>query len=826
MSDRRVLEAQVWVNKTYKQKINDVRQFPPILEDGITGWKTIHALTRALQWELGIMELSDNFGDTTMAYLESAGGIGEFNGGDMVQLVQCAFYCKGYATGGMDGNWGDETTDAATQMCHDAGITLGQQVSTLTPKMLKGLFSMDAYTLLPTGTEAIRSVQRWLNSWHTGFLNYYVVPADGIFSRSVQRALYIAIQFEMKLSPTQATGSFGPATRKYLQQHPIGLGQMGPLVQIFTGAMVCQRVRLPSSTGGADEDFTGFSATFGSDASRALVSFQSFSELPQTGVGDFATWCQLLISTGDPDRPATAFDCSTALNSSTAASMRAAGYEYVGRYLANKPGSSFNKMIQPGELQAIFAAGLRVFPIFQYYGGAASEFNFNTGRRDGFAAHLAATNHGFPTSTVLYFAVDFDATQAEINSNIVPYFRGVKGALSRRGDEYMMGVYGSRNVCSDISNRVGARWSFVSGMSSGFSGNMGFALPANWSFNQIQTIRVGSLEIDKDVHKRGSDIGVASVKSNNMKAASVDEFITYIRRVYEVAIAYRNTSPIGSQMDPNQMVLTFLRHSKYTNIEWTVLLGIPEEFSFILYANERIPDNMKVRIVHDPTSGVVDFHVNHFAAACAGVTLKGELLAADGTPPPTGIADFAGWGGDWIQHYALWQDAMSLEPIRWYSGLEFCRARLAKTAEEMTAGKFDSTFKLRDLVEDVIGFNIGINLRAKLPAPVVTVNIVDEIVYAFQGAGRLTRYQNFYAKRFNNSPAAVRAAAMDMLGAVGHIPTGVDDAKLTLFKTGLIMQQSENPVMPWNMSSDRLLLFCDGFVELLTAKVEAEKILI
>ncbi|KAH7142913.1 hypothetical protein B0J13DRAFT_623498 [Dactylonectria estremocensis] len=255
-------------NKTYKKKINDARQFPPILEDGITGWNTIHALTRALQWELGIEKLSDNFGDTTMAYLESAGGIDDMNGGDIVQIVQCAFYCKGYSTGGIDGDWGDETTEAATQMCFDAGINSGQTIKSLTPKMLKGLFSMDAYTLLPTGTEAVRSVQRWLNGRYLDFLNYYVVPADGIFSHSVQRALYIAIQFEMKLSPAAGTGSFGPATPKFLQQNPIGTGQRGPLVQIFTGAMVCQKVRLTSSGGGADEDFTGFSETFRSDTGQ------------------------------------------------------------------------------------------------------------------------------------------------------------------------------------------------------------------------------------------------------------------------------------------------------------------------------------------------------------------------------------------------------------------------------------------------------------------------------------------------------------------------------------------------------------------------------
>ena len=55
----------------------------------------------------------------------------------------------------------------------------------------------------------------------------------------------------------------------------------------------------------------------------------------------------------------------------------------------------------------------------------------------------------------------------------------------------------------------------VSGMSYGFSGNMGFALPENWSYNQVQTLDVGSgagyIDIDKDVHCSGTDAGVSSV---------------------------------------------------------------------------------------------------------------------------------------------------------------------------------------------------------------------------------------------------------------------------------------------------------------------------
>jgi hypothetical protein len=52
-------------------------------------------------------------------------------------------------------------------------------------------------------------------------------------------------------------------------------------------------------------------------------------------------------------------------------------------------------------------------------------------------------------------------------------------------------------------------------MSTGYSGNMGYALPENWSFHQIQTLTIGSdcgrIEIDKNIHNPERDPGVSAV---------------------------------------------------------------------------------------------------------------------------------------------------------------------------------------------------------------------------------------------------------------------------------------------------------------------------
>lgn len=67
---------------------------------------------------------------------------------------------------------------------------------------------------------------------------------------------------------------------------------------------------------------------------------------------------------------------------------------------------------------------------------------------------------------------------------------------------YRVGIYGTRNACSRVSNLGYACSSFVGDMSTGFSGNLGFSMPDNWAFDQFKTTTIGSgegqLEIDKD----------------------------------------------------------------------------------------------------------------------------------------------------------------------------------------------------------------------------------------------------------------------------------------------------------------------------------------
>ena len=58
-------------------------------------------------------------------------------------------------------------------------------------------------------------------------------------------------------------------------------------------------------------------------------------KLPVTGNGDFPTWASLLVSYGDQSRPGTACDGVTMITPPRAQALKAAGYQYIGRYLFN-----------------------------------------------------------------------------------------------------------------------------------------------------------------------------------------------------------------------------------------------------------------------------------------------------------------------------------------------------------------------------------------------------------------------------------------------------------------------------------------------------------
>ena len=114
----------------------------------------------------------------------------------------------------------------------------------------------------------------------------------------------------------------------------------------------------------------------------------------------------------------------------------------------------------------------------------------------------------------------FDPTQDQIDTYVVPYFQAIKENIG----EYCVGVYGTRNVCWNLINI--AKASFVSDMSTGYSGNKGFKMPRNWNFDQFSEIKgIGTTkwDLDKTAYS-GLYPPVTSLNSGTLNLSSTFSF--------------------------------------------------------------------------------------------------------------------------------------------------------------------------------------------------------------------------------------------------------------------------------------------------------------
>jgi peptidoglycan hydrolase-like protein with peptidoglycan-binding domain len=555
MPDIWVLYAQDWVNKTYGAHIGMTVEV-----DGIARWEVMYALTRALQLELGITALTNSFGPTTLSTLTTKYPVvnastvpdANFRG-----IIQAAMYCKGYAAGSIgDGAWGTSMQCELRRLKTEMGVAGASPDDSLTPKMVKALLTMESYVLVDGGTAETQAAQRWMNGRYLTRSDYFMIPCDGRSSRDVAKALILGVQYELGLADGAATGSFGPATREGLRSRTLSVGSTGPFVSLFTAAMNVNRHSV------------AFTSTFTAAHAAEIQAFQSFVKLPVTGQGDYQTWASLLISYGDQDRRGEVCDGVTKITAARAATLKAEGVKYVGRYLTTlNPATLPEKKIQPGELSTIAAEGLRCFPIYQTSGRAVGDFNYSAGRAAGYAAMNAAVDHGFRSGTRIFFAVDFDAQDGEVTAAILPYFKGIHDAVADTGNQFEIGIYGARNVCSRVAAAGHSTASFVADMSSAYSGNLGYPLPADWAYDQIvtRTIGSGTGQINVDINiASGRDIGQNAF--NPPRAAGPD-----------TALATSLHAALGSEINQYMESIGFPENGgtrTYTHqdcLNWTVI---------------------------------------------------------------------------------------------------------------------------------------------------------------------------------------------------------------------------------------------------------------
>ncbi|SHH55330.1 S-layer homology domain-containing protein [Sporobacter termitidis DSM 10068] len=137
-------------------------------------------------------------------------------------------------------------------------------------------------------------------------------------------------------------------------------------------------------------------------------------------------------------------DCSTVLTKTDAAALYALGYRFVCRYLVPE---KYRKHLSAEEAKILTDAGFKLLSVFETTadrakGGAAS------GAEDGALALQAAKKINMPTSGIIFFAVDFDALQKDMNT-VEAYLR----AAAQQTEGYKIGVYGGYAVVEAMAAR-------------------------------------------------------------------------------------------------------------------------------------------------------------------------------------------------------------------------------------------------------------------------------------------------------------------------------------------------------------------------------------
>lgn len=528
VGDPMVYYTQKWLNQEY----GSVKGFGSVPENGKTGWDTIYGLLRALQHELGITALADSFGPTTSKLyaqniLRRQDGVKD----KKFAILQGALWCKGYNPGYNISVSGDKVVfndvfnenveKAVIQLKKDAGFEAPNGDVTL--NIMKALMSMDSFKLLSGygGKAEVRAMQQKLNRKYEAYTG--LNPCDGVYGRNTNKALIYALQAEEGLPVDIANGNFGPTTKLCCPQIPYEQNATAARrypgtasSAYYTQAQISAFTELLQFALYVNGFGNGtVNGVFDAATRQNLLDFQQEYAIAVTGKADIGTWLSLFISCGDTARSALACDCATILTPAKAQTLYNNGYRYVGRYLTGTYGGGISKALTKEEAQIIFDAGLNFFPIYQTSARAVEYFTPAQGTADAQAAIEAAAALGIPEDTIIYFAVDFDAMDYQITSNIIPYFQKVNEKMAQ--NVYRTGIYGTRNACIRVSEAGYACSSFVGNMSTGFSGNLGYSMPANWAFDQFATVSLGSgeglIEIDKDGFS-GRDKGVSRLKFN------------------------------------------------------------------------------------------------------------------------------------------------------------------------------------------------------------------------------------------------------------------------------------------------------------------------
>ncbi|HEY4640271.1 MAG TPA: DUF1906 domain-containing protein [Thermoanaerobaculia bacterium] len=183
-------------------------------------------------------------------------------------------------------------------------------------------------------------------------------------------------------------------------------------------------------------------------------------------------------------------DSSSATDSTSLACLKQAGIGFIGRYYSRTTQIAGKKLTQ-SEAQLICQAGLRIVAVYEDGPTSYSYFSADRGVEDAQTAIAQAEAIGQPQGTAIYFTVDYNATQSDVEGNITAYFEAINQTI---GGLYAAGVYGSGLTCMTILGAQLATYAWLS-QSTGWTGYTNFS---TWNIKQGPEHSVCGLNSDLD----------------------------------------------------------------------------------------------------------------------------------------------------------------------------------------------------------------------------------------------------------------------------------------------------------------------------------------
>ena len=173
------------------------------------------------------------------------------------------------------------------------------------------------------------------------------------------------------------------------------------------------------------------------------------------------------------------------------------GYSFVVRYYSKSENS---KRMSTTESSAIAKAGLKRVVVYENLHNAYSKFSESIAKTDAGDAISQAKSHGQLSGTI-YFAVDYDASAAQIDANIKKHFRVLQNICNLAG--YSLGVYGSTLVCKKLKEAGIVSKTWVAN-ASGWGYGTTFS---DYNIKQKSQITIGGITFDQDTATSINTIG-------------------------------------------------------------------------------------------------------------------------------------------------------------------------------------------------------------------------------------------------------------------------------------------------------------------------------